>query len=1338
MRKSLVLLILQFIFALSTPLSAQSVRIHSSHLQTNEGMHQTTIYSIYQDEFGIMWFGTKNGLVRYDGNKTEYIDKLYKDVPDAESIIRRICGDKKGTIYLDTRSGVIEFNIRSNKFTHIIPSANTINHGNSGLWVGIRNTVYQWKNDSLTKYYSLPDKSYIIDYIIETPQKDICIGTKEHGVFLIEKDMTVKNILPHTKQIRQLFLDSEQNIWIATRRSGLFKLDRRNNIETYLHDPRNTESISSNIIRAICEDNSGNLWIATFNGLNKYKRTDNTFTHYEYLNDNSYTPNDGSIYCLEKDEQGTIWSGSFIGGINYFNPEYETFTYHSLPHQQYKPNDNLIFGKMTEDNNGNLWICAERSGVYQYNNENKEFTPFSIHGENYNAQTLYLDNENNTLWVGTLLSGLKEFNIKTKSARTYKDKALNSNIREIIPYKDNLILATQSGVSLFDKATGICNNISPTNEYHLNNKTITNLMLDRKERLWISTGNELFRYSFPNKKTEKISLDNDAQSKVNYSINKMYESSNGNIWIGTARQGLYLNKKGDKKFVCIDKEKGLSNNFIIDIAEDSRGNVLVATGNGLSCIRVNSQEIININRNKFIPVFNITDHSLYITKNNEVFLGGQNILCEFSFNKLFMKPQHYRVNLSNLIVNGEKVEVDNESGILKESLLFCDEIRLSHKTNSFSIEVFTNNYANELKCGIRYKLEGLDKSWRRTNSLNEITYTNLSPGKYTLRIQGEAKLPSDEYPERILSIEVKAPFYQTTIAYIIYVLLGILIMYEIYQILILRSSLKLEKEQKKQIEELNQAKLRFFTNISHEFKTPLTLIFSQVEIMLQSKNLSPKLYHRLLSVWRNATRMNKLIVELMDFRKQEQGFLKLHVSSNNIVSLVNEISLSFKEYAEARKITLNVETADEDISFYYDSQQMEKVLFNLLSNAFKFTPDSGNITISINKSNEQVEIKITDTGIGINQKEISKIFERFYQTENTNYSNKYGTGIGLAFAKNIIEAHKGNILVKSKKGEGSCFIIELPLSIEYPPEQMQSEANVVQNDFDRLEDNAENNIPDEKFFDELIEQQKEANTRNSKILIVEDNEEVRELLVSIFEPIYVVETGTNGLEGYEKALELKPDIILSDVVMPEMSGTELCKKIKTNIETSHIPIILLTSQAASEYMIEGLKTGADDYISKPFSIKHLIIRCNNLVNSRKMLQAKFAKEINTSIDLIATTSLDQSIIEDSIRIISENLENPMFNIDFLAQQLGLGRTKFFSKIKGITGLTPNEFIVNTKLKVAIKILREDNDISINELAFQLGFSSTSYFIKLFKDLVGMTPTQYKQSLEKDNDDKHLK
>lgn len=1310
--------ILSFLFFSS---ALYGEKIHSFHLRTNEGMHQSTIYSIYQDEFGLMWFGTKNGLYNYDGNRTQHIDKIYKDVPFAEELIRKVCGDKKGKLYLDTRTGIIEYDIRSDAFRRIIPAANCIYYGKNTLWVCIRNTIYQWKNDSLTTYFSLPDKKASIDCMLETPHGDLYTGTREHGIYRIEKDLTVKNLLPEVRQIRQLLQDSEQIVWVATRRGGLYKIDRKNCIVNYRHQPEATDCISSNIIRSLCEDNSGNLWIATFNGLNKYIREEDKFVPFEFINENAYTLNDESIYCLTKDSQGSIWIGSFFGEINFFHPEYEAFSYHFAGENKQLA-QNVIFGETVEDKDGNLWICAERGGIFRYNPQLRKLTPFSQeNGISYNVQTLYLDKEKNNLWIGTLLEGLKRLDLRTHQLVSFqKNTLINNSIRKIIPYKNNLILATHTGVGLFDRVTHQCINLTSGNPT-LKDKAVTTLLLDRKERLWIAAGNDLFRYGLSDKKWENIRINSDSLACENVVVNKIYENSNGDIWIATSRHGLYVQRKGETVFTCINKQKGLIDNSVIDMAEDNRGNMLIVTGNGLSYLK-SENDIVNISRNKFISFFNFTANSMFIDSHNRVFLGGINILCEFPVEKIFTRPQDYSVNLSELYIDGEKVMTGKKEKILPQSLLYAGKITFPAQTGSFCLHAFTTNYAPALKCGIRYKLEPLDKDWKQANSLNEITYTNLSPGKYTLLMQGDTKLPSGNYPERTLDIVIKAPFYRTPLAYILYVLVVMFLLYEGYQVLMLRSSLKLEKAQKKQIEELNQIKLRFFTNISHEFKTPLTLIFNQVELMLQSKGLPPKLYNRLLSIWKNTTRMNKLIAELLEFRKQEQGFLPLRVSYGNLIALINDICLSFKDYAHSRKITLNIIMQEEEIGFYFDKQQIEKAIFNLLSNAFKFTPAEGSITVSVRKGENRAYIDIADTGTGINQEELDKIFLRFYQTENVSYTHKSGTGIGLAFTKNIVEAHKGAITVKSRKGIGSCFTVELPLDVAYDVSCIKEEVPFIEKDIQTKPENTVNT----DFINEQIEEQEKAQTRNSRILIVEDNEEVRTLLVNVFEPLYRVETAGNGKEGYEKVLAFLPDIIVSDVVMPEMSGTELCRKVKTNIETSHIPVVLLTSQAASEYVMEGLKIGADDYITKPFSIKQLIVRCNNLVNSRKVLQQKFTRQTDTSSELIATTSLDQEIIENSIRLIRDNLTNPVFTIDFLAQQLGIGRTKYFSKIKAITGLTPNEFITNTKLKFAFEMLREHPDISMNELAFQLGFSSTSHFIKLFKEFSGMTPTQYKQ------------
>lgn len=462
----------------------------------------------------------------------------------------------------------------------------------------------------------------------------------------------------------------------------------------------------------------------------------------------------------------------------------------------------------------------------------------------------------------------------------------------------------------------------------------------------------------------------------------------------------------------------------------------------------------------------------------------------------------------------------------------------------------------------------------------------------------------------------------------------------------------------------------------------------------------------------------------MEFRKQEQGFTPLKVNYYNLIDIVNNVVDSFKEYAQTRKINLTLLAGQDDISFYFDKQLIEKALFNLLSNAFKFTPENGNIFVRLKYESMKVSLEISDTGVGINAKELENIFIRFYQTDNTCFTNNIGTGIGLAYTKNIVEAHKGVITVKSIKGKGSCFTIQLPTDIQYPPSNIQENLPIIED----YKLNVAGFISTDTQEGGATEERKENCEKHYKLLIIEDNQELRQLLTEVFSDLYNVETAENGKKGYEKALSVIPDIIISDVVMPEMSGTELCQKLKNNIKTSHIPIILLTSQTASEYIIEGLKIGADDYICKPFSIKQLIVRCNNLINLRRTLQQKYAKESNSSSELIATSTLDQVLLDKSIELIENNLENPVFSVDFLAQELCIGRSKYFTKIKAITGMTPNEFIINIKLKLAYRRIEQQPDISITELAMQLGFSSTSYFIKRFKEFSGMTPNQYKQKI----------
>lgn len=1284
-------------------------------------MHQSTIHSMYQDEFGIMWFGTKKGLVRYDGTQVKPIQKLFQDIPDAEELVRGITGDKNGKLYLETRSGIIQYDIRKEIFSKITPFSQCMYYTDSCLWIGHKNVVYQWKNQRMQTYYRLPKESSMIDCIIETAQGNVYVGTREDGVFLIRRNKGITRIMPDIKQIRQLYVDSEQKIWVATRRDGVFLIERNEYIRNFSYSPDKDNCISSNIIRSICEDEAGDVWIATFNGLNKYNRSDNQFIKYEFISENIHALNDASIYCLMKDQQGTIWSGSFFGEINCFHPEHGTFAYYFATNKDtsLSSTQHAVFGKAVEDKQGNLWIAAERGGLYFFNPQTKQLNklPFAD-----NIQTLFLDKQKDILWIGTLLGGLKQYNIKDRSTTTYMREALqNNSIREIIPYNDELILATHNGVSFFTPSTKETHPLN-TDKIELKGKSITTILLDSQKQLWIAVQGQLICYNLSNKQCRNIYI----RKSENCIVNKIIENRNGDIIIGTSRHGVFKKEKGKNNFKSLLTDDS-SVKDIIDITEDKHGGIIIISNDGFTHVAQN-HEITHINKSRFLPTFQLSSNCLYIDHEQNIYLGGINMFCSFPLEQIFNKPHFYQVGISDISVNDALLEVNDLNGLLKESIFYTDRIELPYDQHTIGIKVFTNSYTSSFNCCIKYKLEPFDKEWKQTNSLNEISYNNLSPNKYILHIQGDAALDNGEFPEKKLEIIIKPPFYQTSIAYIIYILLSIILLYEAYQVIMLRSSLKIEKEKKENMEKLNQSKLRFFTNISHEFKTPLTLISNQVELLLQTPNVPPKLQVKLQSIWKNIVRLNQLIIELMEFRKQEQGFTTLKVTQCNFVDHINEIVSSFKEYAQSRNVSLNFIAGQENITFYFDKRLIEKALFNLLSNAFKFTPEKGSILVRISYEKEKVTLEVIDTGVGIQTNELDNIFIRFYQTDNACFTNSVGTGIGLAYTKNIVEAHKGTITVKSVKGKGSCFTIQLPTDITYSPKEVQEDMPIIEN----IEADREQLISAflEEFKNDFSgEQQEDAESKKYRLLIVEDNAELCRLLAEVFNPLYWVETAENGQCGYEKALSFLPDIIISDVIMPEMTGTELCRKLKNHLETSHIPIILLTSQTSLEYVTEGLQTGADDYINKPFSIKHLIIRCNNLVKSRHMLQQKYAKDASLSNELVATTPLDQAILDKSVQLIEENLENPVFCVDYLAQEIGIGRTKYFAKIKAITGMTPNDFIVNIKLKLAHQIMDKQPDISVSELSMQLGFNSTSYFIKRFKEFSGMTPNQYKQRRE---------
>lgn len=542
-------------------------------------------------------------------------------------------------------------------------------------------------------------------------------------------------------------------------------------------------------------------------------------------------------------------------------------------------------------------------------------------------------------------------------------------------------------------------------------------------------------------------------------------------------------------------------------------------------------------------------------------------------------------------------------------------------------------------------------------------------------------------------------------------------------------SLERERIEKEHMEELNQAKLRFFTNVSHEFRTPLTLIISQIELMSQNNVIVPSLYGSILKIKKHAQQMKLLITELLDFRKFDQSYIQLKLSDQSVNAFLGEIYFSFSGYASQKRIAYEFEPLGEDLRIWMDDWQMKKVFFNLLSNAFKHTPDHGLIRISVSCTAEDILVMVRDTGNGIGQEEVERIFDRFYQADNRNdLAGRIGTGIGLALTKSIVHLHHGTITVESVLNEGSCFTVKLPKSrdcflkdpevifLEHPEEPMIRE----------------DTLPDETFIESIAlsaempianEEQK-----RHKVLLVEDNKELLVLLQEIFLPLYQVVIAHDGEEGLRLTLAEMPDLIVSDVMMPLMTGTEMCLKIKSNLNLCHIPVVLLTALDTAEQNIEGLQRGADDYVTKPFNAKILLARCNNLIRNRLLMQSRFAKEVTAEVDLLAVNPMDKIFLDKVINVVDKYIDSEEFDIAVLCRELGVGRTLLHAKFKALTGMTPNEFVLNHRLKKAALLLKNEPHLQIAEISDKLGFGSPRYFTRCFKNHYNTTPVEYRKAV----------
>ena len=1348
MRKTILLFLL---FLSVTAVRTLGQNITFSHLTTDDGLSQFSVNSLYIDERGIIWIGTREGLNRYNGNDIKSF-KLKKNDPNSlfSNTVLRITGNKNGKVYLLCTDGVAEFDMTTQRFKTLLQGNVDAIYYNEKLYIGKREEVFVFNENTnnFDLYYHLAGKDINLSCLHLDEKKNLWMGTTSNGVYCLSDDKQLSQ--PITKgNIASIYEDSSKELWIGSWEEGLYRIRTNGTIDNFRHDPKNPNSICSDFVRSCCEDNLGNLWIGTFHGLNRYDKSTGQFQLYTANDNKPDGLTHSSIWCIVKDEQGTLWLGTYFGGVNYFNPEYEIYTRYSYSSNEKKGLSNPVVGRTIEDKDGNLWIGTEGGGLNYYNRRTREFKWYRPQeGRNSishnNVKALYYDADKEIIWIGTHLGGLNKLDIRSGHFTHYRMEEGNPAtlpsdiIRDIIPYKSLLIIATQNGVCLFDPANGQCQQLFKDSKEGKSIKMVADVTFDSEGTLWIAaTGEGVFSYRFDTCRLTNYRHDaTNPNSLSNNNVNNITQDSKGNLWFSTSGSGLDLYRPATNDFENFDKERnGLASDCIYETQESpSSGKLLLITNEGFSIFNYKNKTFNNYSAENGFPLTAVNENALCVTCDGEIFLGGIQGMISFHEMELNFTPKPYKIILSRLIVNGREISVGDKTGILQHSLCHTGEITLNADQSMFSIEFATSNYIPANKDDIIYRLEGFSNEWTSTRGLHTITYTNLNAGTYTLLIKPEGK-DENLCPQAQLTIHVLPPYYKTTLAYFIYIIItGAVLWYLIraYKSKIkLRESLKYEQKHIQDVEALNQSKLRFFTNISHEFRTPLTLIVAQVETLLQLQNFTPAIYNKILGIYKNSIQLRELITELLDFRKQEQGHMKIKVSPHNIVNFLYENYLLFLEYASAKQINFNFEKETDELEVWYDQKQMQKVINNLLSNAIKHTEKEDTITLSVKEERNNVIICVKDTGSGIDAKEIDKIFDRFYQIEPTGSTDagKSGTGIGLALTKGIIELHHGSIRVESELGKGTSFIVTLRLGNEFfTEEQINRNPDCVhQIEISKSEADAflktelEENAPIKRIPD-------------AKLLIVEDNESIREMLANIFKPFYQILMAANGEEGWELVRSEMPCIVVSDVVMPKMSGTELCKLIKTDFNTCHIPVVLLTARTAIESNIEGLRIGADDYITKPFNTNLLISRCNNLVNSRILLQEKFSKQPQTAAHMLATNPIDKDILDRAMSIIEQHLDDTEFNVNVFAREMAMARTNLFTKLKAITGQTPNEFILTIRLKKGALMLRNNPELNITEISDKIGFSSSRYFSKCFKDIYHVSPLAYRKGEEADKDE----
>ncbi|RPI73551.1 MAG: hybrid sensor histidine kinase/response regulator, partial [Ignavibacteriales bacterium] len=1284
-----------------------------------------------EDDEGIFWIGTREGLVRYDP-----VNELFKTIthnPDDNSSLSHnfvtvIKKDNSGDLWIGTRRGINLLNKKENNFKRFLSDSevsHSISHNqvidieedwNNNLWIATPGGLnfFNRKTQQFTRYLHNPeDKSSLSNNFVLTialDEKHIWVGTR----FGLNKG----TIRPSGITFEKFFLDPSQTYSISSNQissivnldenylllgttSGFNRFNKKSvSFEVFRNDEFDDNSLSADYLTRQYLDRSGVLWIGTLtHGLNLLNLSGEKFINYTKNTGKTNSLSKSSVNCILEENDGTIWLGTEDNINIILNPGKNNETIKTLKDEKWIKGFNIY--SIIKDSFNDIWIGTFGGGVIKIQTDGKtknylyEEKPGDI--SNNFIHTIYEDSKNN-IWIGTGLGGVNKYDRKNDSFNVYKNKADDSNS-----------VATNEVIAIIE---------------------------DREGYIWFGTTTKgLSRFNPIENKFKHYSHNtDDLKSLSSNSIVCLYEDQKGRLWIGTFSGGLNLFDKNNETYTYYTQADGLPGNNISAITEDAEGNLWISTDKGLSKFNPEKKTFKNYHVNDGLQGNDFNQNSVFKSKiSNRLFFGGSEGLNIFEPEKIKDDSTIPGIVITDFKVFNKSVQ-PGENSLLKQNILFTDEITISHSDNIFSFEFAALHFSNPEKNQYAYMLEGFDKEWIYSGNRNFATYTNLDPGDYIFHVKGSNADGVWNEEGTSIKLIVNPPVYKTWWAYLIYAALIVFVFLAIRKYDIhrekLKNELKLKDFEAKKYQEVDQLKSRFFANISHEFRTPLTIIIGLIDKLKMKAvgNMNVKDYDVMK---RNASRLLHLINQLLELSKIEAGSAEIKVSKNDIIKFLRRIIASFSSFAHQKKLGLyfnglpsNSERNSEEVFLYFDKEKIETVFYNLLSNAIKFTPEGERIDIDVIKNENEVEIKFTNTGVEIPSEKLPKIFNRFFQVDDSKTKSFEGSGIGLALVKELIELHKGTITAESRNLKTNFIIKLLVGKSVFKEEQVADEPIPEKNDFKRV-------LPLIAGSENLSAVSKSADNIHSDstiILLVEDNPDLREFIKEHLEDNYSIVEAENGSTGLLLAEEIIPDLIISDIMMPVMDGYELCHSIKTNEKTSHIPFILLTARAEIKDRLEGLETGADDYLVKPFNPDELLVRVRNLIKTREQLREKFRSEMLLKPADVIVPSQQKVFLEKLMSIIENNVANGKFSIETLCDEAGMSRAQLHRKIKAITNQTTTEFIRNFRLQKAADYIRQDAG-NMAEIAYRVGFNSQAYFNKSFQELFGCTPSEYKDQFK---------